>query len=76
MLLLGLLTAGAVVALLVPLTRRTWVGWRRSEAQPCVSEEQARENAAPLTTAILSRRRDRGHEGLVHGVTSNDGEDS
>jgi hypothetical protein len=59
MLVLGLLAAGAVVALLALLARWVWVRWRRSEVQACVTEEEAREHAAPLTTAILSGSRDR-----------------
>ena len=54
MLVVVLLAACAVVALLAVLARWTWVGWRRSETQACVTEEEAREHAAPLTTAILS----------------------
>jgi hypothetical protein len=63
MLFLGLLAAGAVIALLALLARSVWVGWRRSEAQACVTEEEARENAAPLTTAILPGSRDRESRG-------------
>ena len=62
MMVLGLLAACVVVALLALLVRWMWVGWRRSEAQACVTEEEARENAAPLTTAILSGSRDRERE--------------
>jgi len=60
-LVLVLVAAAAVVALLAVLAARAWVLWRRSEAQPCLTEEEARENAAPLSTAILpgSRNRER-----------------
>jgi len=59
MLALVLLAAAAAIALLAMLARRTSIAWRRSEAQACVTEEEARENSAPLTTAILSGSRDR-----------------
>jgi hypothetical protein len=59
MVVLGLAAAGAVVVLLALLAYWMWVGWRRSEAQACVTEEEARENAAPLTAAIVSGSRDR-----------------
>ena len=59
MLVLGLLAAAAVLTLAVLLARWTWGSRRRSEAQGCVGEEEARRNAAPLTTAILSRSHDR-----------------
>jgi hypothetical protein len=59
MVVLGLAAAGAVVVLLALLAYWMWVGWRRSEAQACVTEEEAREHAAPLTTAIVSGSRDR-----------------
>jgi uncharacterized iron-regulated membrane protein len=42
MLVLGLLAASAVVALLALLARWMWVGRRRSEAQACGTEEEAR----------------------------------
>jgi hypothetical protein len=62
MVVLGLLAAGVVVVMLGAL------GWSvrsrrlRWQMQSCVSEEEARDNAAPLTTAIVSpsRERDRG----------------
>jgi len=53
MLVLGLFAAAVVVGFLAALVRWTWQGWRRSEAQACVTEEEARKNALPLTTAIL-----------------------
>jgi hypothetical protein len=58
MVMLGLLAAGVVVVLLAAMV---WsiIGRRRSQAHECVSEEEARENAAPLTTAILSGSRNR-----------------
>jgi hypothetical protein len=58
MVMLGLLVAGVVVVLLAALVWSMRIG-RRSQAQECVSEEEARENAAPLTTAIVSGSRDR-----------------
>jgi hypothetical protein len=52
-----LLAAGAVLVLLALIGSWRCVRWRRSEVQASVSEEEARENAAPLTTAILSGSR-------------------
>ena len=46
--------AGAVLVLATLIARWTWVRWRRPQVQVCVTEEEARENAAPLTKAILS----------------------
>ena len=57
MAILGLLAAGVLLILLAVLA------WRRARATRCstghdaVTEEQARQNAAPLTTAILSGSR-------------------
>jgi cytochrome c-type biogenesis protein CcmH/NrfF len=59
MVMLGLLAAGVVVVLLAALVWSMRIGRRRSQAQERVSEEEARENAAPLTTAIVSGSRDR-----------------
>jgi hypothetical protein len=56
MVVLGLL-AGVAVVLLAALAWWMRIGRRRSPVQACVSEEKARENAAPLTTAILSGSR-------------------
>ena len=53
------LVAAAVVVLLAVLVALALGVWRRSEAQPCLTEEEARENSAPLTTAILSGSGDR-----------------
>jgi hypothetical protein len=54
-----LLVAGMVLALVAVLALRIWVARRREEEEP-ISEAQARENAAPLTTAIRgSARRER-----------------
>jgi CHASE3 domain sensor protein len=56
---MGLLAAGVIVILLVALA----LAWRqtsearRSSMDNGVTEQQARENAAPLTTAILSGSR-------------------
>ena len=47
-----LLVAGLIVMLVVVLARLVWVIGRRQEGEP-VTEAQARENAAPLSTAIL-----------------------
>jgi hypothetical protein len=52
-----LATAGAVLVFLFIVARLAWVNSRRLEARPCVSEEEARENALPLSTAIISRGR-------------------
>jgi hypothetical protein len=62
MVVLGLLAAGAVVVLLGVVwwsVRKRRLRW---QTQGCVTEEEARDNAAPLTTAIVSasRRRDGG----------------
>ena len=54
-----LLVAGLIVMLVAVLGRLVWVIGRRQEGRP-VAEAQARENAAPLSTAILvSDRRER-----------------
>lgn len=58
----GLLVIGFVVIVVVAvLARRIWLIGRREEAAS-ITEEQARENAAPLTTAILAlgRRENKG----------------
>jgi hypothetical protein len=56
-----LLAGGLVLAVLVVLVRRAWVIAHREEEQS-ISEAQARENAAPLSSAILpSDRRQRKH---------------
>jgi Flp pilus assembly protein TadB len=59
MVMVGLLAAGVVIMLLAALMWSMRIGRRRSQAQECVTEEEARGNAAPLTTAILSESRDR-----------------
>jgi hypothetical protein len=56
MAILGLLAAGVLLILLAVLARAA----RRSTGHSAVTEEQARQNAAPLTTAILSGSRTRG----------------
>jgi hypothetical protein len=61
---LELLAAGVVVASLAVLAWWRWVRWRRSDLQACVTEAEARENAAPLTKAIVSGRGDRDRTGL------------
>ena len=50
---LALLVAGLIVVLVTVLVCLTWLPSRRSEPRASVTEAQARENAAPLTTAIL-----------------------
>jgi hypothetical protein len=47
------LLAGVAVVLLVAVVWWMRIGRWRSPVQVCVSEEEARENAAPLTRAIL-----------------------
>jgi hypothetical protein len=53
MLVVGALVGGMVVALVAVLMLRAWVRGHR-EDEESITEAQARENAAPLTTAILS----------------------
>ena len=54
-----LLVAGLIVMLVVVLARLVWAIGRREKVGP-VTEAQARENAAPLSRAILvSDRRER-----------------
>jgi hypothetical protein len=54
-----LLVAGVIVVFGALLVRRAMTR-RRSELRGSITEEQARENAAPLTAAILaSDRRER-----------------
>ena len=48
-----LLVIGLVVVVLVALARMTWLIAHR-ERGSSITEAQARENAAPLTTAILA----------------------
>jgi hypothetical protein len=55
-----LLVAGVIVVPVAVLARAASIIRRRREPLRSVSEAQARENAAPLTTAILAHtRRDR-----------------
>jgi hypothetical protein len=55
-----LLVAGLIVVLAALLLHRAWVHRRRRELLGFITEAQARENAAPLATAILaSDRRER-----------------
>jgi hypothetical protein len=55
----GLLVAGTAVALVAVLALRAWVMGHREEEES-LTEAQARDNAAPLTSAILaSDRRER-----------------
>ena len=53
-LLVGLLAAGVIVISLAVLAWRRTNEDRRPSTDNGVTEQQARENAAPLTTAILS----------------------
>jgi len=57
MAILGLLAAGALLVLLAVLGWRLARAIRRSTGYGAVTEEQARQNAAPLTTAIVSGSR-------------------
>ena len=52
----GLLVAGVVVALVAVLALQAWVMGHR-EQEESITEARARENAAPLTTAILGSDR-------------------
>jgi heme A synthase len=57
---LELLVAGLIVVLVASLARLAWVARRRRDLRGPITEVQARENAAPLTKAILpSDRRER-----------------
>ena len=59
MLAVRLVVAGVVVALVAVVALRAWVMGHREE-EDSITEAQARENAAPLTTPILgSHRRER-----------------
>ena len=55
-----LLIGFVVIVVVVVLARRIWLIGHREAAS--ITEEQARENAAPLTTAILAlgRRENKG----------------
>ena len=58
-----LLIAVLTVAVAALLSRWAWITRRRGPARQFISEAQARENAAPLTTAIVtSDRRERAGE--------------
>jgi hypothetical protein len=60
MLVVALLVAGLISVLVTVLVCLAWLLSRRSEPRRSITEAQARENAAPLTTAILaSDRRER-----------------
>ncbi len=50
----ALLAAGLIVVLVTVLLCLPWLHNRRSEPRGSITEAQARENAAPLTTAILA----------------------
>jgi hypothetical protein len=70
---LGLVAAGVVVLLVCLLVLRGWLDWR-SGAEACLTEEEARENASLLTTAIISEPPVRGRvRSLVarHGTRGN-----
>jgi uncharacterized membrane protein len=55
----GLVAAGVLVILVAVLAWRWASTSRRSTVDNGITEQQARENAAPLTTAILSGSRTR-----------------
>ena len=55
-----LVVAGLIVVLVALLARLAWVISRRRE-EASITETQARENAAPLTTAILVPGPSRAH---------------
>ena len=57
MIVVELVAACAVLVFVSLIARWIWIRWRRPEEEACVTEEEARENAAPLTTAILSGSR-------------------
>ena len=50
-----LATAGAVLVVVSIVAGWVWVSRRQRPALHCVSEQEARENAAPLSTAITKR---------------------
>ncbi len=50
----ALIAAGSIVALATLLTCLVWVSRRRPQPHGSITEAQARENAAPLTRAILA----------------------
>ncbi len=55
-----LLVAGLIVVLVMMLVCLAWLISRRREPGESITEAQARENAAPLTSAILpADRRER-----------------
>jgi hypothetical protein len=61
MVVVELFVGGLVLVVLAVLARRAWVIVHREE-EPSISEAQARENAAPLSNAMLpSDRRRRKH---------------
>jgi len=60
MMILGSLAAGVLLILLAVLGWRRARATRRSTVHGAVTEEQARQNAAPLTAAILSGSRTHG----------------
>ena len=57
---LDLVVAGMLLVLIAVVARLTWARWCGREMPDSITETQARQNAAPLTTAILaSDRRER-----------------
>jgi hypothetical protein len=54
-----LLVVGLIIIVVAVLARLVW-GFSRREEVGSISEAQARENAAPLTRAILASERRRG----------------
>jgi hypothetical protein len=60
MLHVDLLVAGLILVLVTLLACLAWLLLRRREPRGSITEAQARENAAPLTTAILTSNRRQG----------------
>lgn len=52
-----LVAAAAALVVASLIVRLIWVRWGRREVPAPVTEEEARENATPLTTAIVSAPR-------------------
>jgi len=72
-LLAGLLVAGVIVLLLAVLAWRRTSQSGRATMRNGVTEQQARENAQPLTTAILSgSRNSRAQPEITGGSTPRD----
>jgi hypothetical protein len=67
MVVVALLVAGVLVMLVALLVWWRGSAGRRALVRNGVSEQEARENAAPLTTAILSGSRARAHSETPEG---------